>query len=348
MDPRELNQLFEQLSPTQEQEDALLDRLLDPDQEGQRPMRKSHKMKLLVVLPAAAVLAACAFTAASALDPRLLSFFQRTPQDTEPLADGVVAVDQSHTYENGWTVDVRQVLADRYSFTALVEVTAPEGTALDQAEYYLDLASDLLPELEDRTGVGGWRSGSTLLADDDPTDNQLTFLWYRSPTSYLKGGPESFTGRTAVLTPRSIQSDGWGSPQYLKVDLSQEAWTCTVDLPEEDSGTEIPAGQTVQVGEDEMELTRLYLSPISCAFTLQGEGHDSRMWGPVGLSSLMEETFLTLTDGSVLPMSRLVNLTYNQDTGRAEAVFQLERIVDPDRVESVTILDQTVSLEPQS
>ena len=127
-------------------------------------------MKLLVVLPAAAVLAACAFTAASALDPRLLSFFQRTPQDTEPLADGVVAVDQSHTYENGWTVDVRQVLADRSSLTVLVEVTAPEGTALDQAEYYLDLASDLLPELEDRTGVGGWRSGSTLLADDDPTD----------------------------------------------------------------------------------------------------------------------------------------------------------------------------------
>ena len=118
--------------------------------------------------------------------------------------------------------------------------------------------------------------------------------------------------------------------------------------PEEDSGTEIPAGQTVQVGEDEMEVTRLYLSPISCSFTLQGEEHDSRMWGPVGLSSLMEETFLTLTDGSVLPMSRLVNLTYNQDAGRAEAVFQLERIVDPDRVESVTILDQTVSLEPQS
>ena len=343
MDPRELNHLFEQMSPAPDQEEAILARLQAPEKAVKNPSRR-WKKSVFVLTAAAAMALACAAAAFSALDPRLLSFFQRTPQDTELLGAGVVAVDQSHTYENGWTVSVRQVLADRYSLTALVEVTAPEGTALDQEHhnYYFDLSSQLLPEAENAAGVGGWRSGSTLLADDDPTDNQLTFLWYRSPTSYLEAETETFTGRTAVLSPSRFWSDVPDTLLYWKTDFPLEEWSCTVDLPEEDSGTEISVRQAVLVGEDEMEVTQLYLSPISCALTLQGEEHDSRMWGPVGLSSLMEETFLTLADGSTLPMSRLLDLTGNPETGRVEAVFQLERITDPEQVVSVTVFGETI------
>lgn len=343
MDPRELNHLFEQMSPAPEQEEAILARLQAPEKAVKNP--SGHWKKSVFVLTAAAAMAlACAAAAFSALDPRLLSFFQRTPQDTELLGEGVVEVNQSHTYENGWTISVRQALADRYSLTALVEVTAPEGTALDQEHhnYYFDLSSQLLPEAENAAGVGGWRSGSTLLADDDPTDNQLTFLWYRSPTSYLEAETETFTGRTAVLSPSRFWSDVPDTLLYWKTDFPLEEWSCTVDLPAEDSGREVPSGQTVLVGEDEMEVTQLYLSPISCALTLQGEEHDSRMWGPIGLSSLMEETSLTLSDGSTVPMGQLLQLTYNQDTGRAEAVFQLERITDPERVVSVTVFGGTI------
>ena len=343
MDPRELNHLFEQMSPAPDQEEAMLARLQAPEKAVKNPSRR-WKKSVFVLTAAAAMALACAAAAFSALDPRLLSLFQRTPQDTEPLAGGVVAVDQSHTYENGWTVSVRQALADRYSLTALVEVTAPEGTALyqEQYNYYFDLSSQLLPEAENAAGVGGWRSGSTLLADDDPTDNQLTFLWYRSPTSYLEAETETFTGRTAVLSPSRFWSDVPDTHLDWDNDFPREEWTCTVDLPEEDSGTEISVRQAVLVGEDEMEVTQLYLSPISCALTLQGEEHDSRMWGPVGLSSLMEETSLTLADGSTLPMSRLLDLTYNSDAGQAEAVFQLERITDPEQVASVNVFGETI------
>ena len=343
MDPRELNHLFEQMSPAPEQEEAMLARLQAPEKAVKNPSRR-WKKSVFVLTAAAAMALACAAAAFSALDPRLLSLFQRTPQDTEPLAGGVVAVDQSHTYENGWTVSVRQALADRYSLTVLVEVTAPQGTALDQEHhnYYFDLSSQLLPEAENAAGVGGWRSGSTLLTDDDPTDNQLTFLWYRSPTSYLEAETETFTGRTAVLSPSRFWSDVPDTLLYWKTDFPLEEWSCTVDLPEKGSGTEISVRQAVLVGEDEMEVTQLYLSPISCALTLQGEEHDSRMWGPVGLSSLMEETSLTLADGSTLPMSRLLDLTYNSDAGQAEAVFQLERITDPEQVVSVTVFGETI------
>ena len=242
MDPRELNHLFEQMSPAPEQEEAILARLQAPEKAVKNPSRR-WKKSVFVLTAAAAMALACAAAAFSALDPRLLSFFQRTPQDTEPLGEGVVAVDQSHTYENGWTVSVRQALADRYSLTALVEVTAPEGTALYQEHhnYYFDLSSQLLPEAENAAGVGGWRSGSTLLADDDPTDNQLTFLWYRSPTSYLEAETETFTGRTAVLSPSRFWSDVPDTLLYWKTDFPLEEWSCTVDLPAEDSGREVPS-----------------------------------------------------------------------------------------------------------
>lgn len=343
MDPRELNHLFEQMSPAPDQEEAIFARLQAPEKAVKHPSRRWRK-SAFVLTAAAAMALACAAAAFSALDPRLLSFFQRTPQDTELLGEGVVEVNQSHTYENGWTISVRQALADRYSLTALVEVTAPEGTVLDQEKYnyYFDIFSNLLPKAENVAGVGGSRSGSTLLADEDPTDNQLTFLWYRSPTSYLEAETESFIGRTAVLSPYQLWYDVPDTSLYGEMTFSRDEWSYTVDLPEEDSGREVPAGQTVLVGEDEMEVTQLYFSPISCALTLQGEEHDSRMWGPIGLSSLMEETSLTLVDGSTVPMGQLLQLTYNQDTGRAEAVFQLERITDPEHVASVTVFGETI------
>ena len=110
MDPRELNHLFEQMSPAPEQEEAILARLQAPEKAVKNPSRR-WKKSVFVLTAAAAMTLACAAAAFSALDPRLLSFFQRTPQDTELLGEGVVEVNQSHTYENGWTVSVRQALA---------------------------------------------------------------------------------------------------------------------------------------------------------------------------------------------------------------------------------------------
>ena len=106
MDPRELNHLFEQMSPAPDQEEAILARLQAPEKAVKIPSRR-WKKSVFVLTATAAMALACAAAAFSALDPRLLSFFQRTPQDTELLGEGVVEVNQSHTYENGWTVSVR-------------------------------------------------------------------------------------------------------------------------------------------------------------------------------------------------------------------------------------------------
>ena len=97
LDKQDLDRLFDQMAPSQQQEDAVLARLLAQNRRGKRPMRQIRKTALALAA-AAALLTTCAF-AAYTLDPRLLSFFRYTQQDAELVADGVVEVNQSHTYE---------------------------------------------------------------------------------------------------------------------------------------------------------------------------------------------------------------------------------------------------------
>ena len=129
MSTRDLRDLFESFSPTPEQEAAMLDRLL----RGERTKRtvkfeKLWKRGLAAAACAAALLLACAFTMASGLDEKLMALFGAGTEDARQIAGGVVQADQVHTYENGWTAELKQVLVDRYTLAALVELTATEGT----------------------------------------------------------------------------------------------------------------------------------------------------------------------------------------------------------------------------
>ena len=339
MDPHELNRLFDQMSPTSEQEEAILARLQAPRQEEARPMK--HMKKTAVIAAAAALLLmACAFAVASALDPRLLTFFQRTPQDTELLAHGVVEVNQSHTYENGWTVEVEQVLVDRYMLIALMDVTAPEGTPFPTDLQTVTLSVKPLPSSEGNGTQNFFQiGGSQLLEDENAGDNRFSFLYYRGP---------SIASMQAVERPSSVRItplDLWtASANGPAVDFRGEDWSCTVELPPEDSGRDFPAGQTILVGEEQITVTQLYLSPISCVIRVVGPAHNAFLTSPGGLSSLEEKVSLTLEDGSVVPMYRSYTSSYNPDSGTGVFVLQTQQIIDPDQVESITILEQTFPL----
>lgn len=70
MTSRDLNQIFEEFAPTGEQEQAMLDRLLT-EQKEVRPVNRIRKMTVVLVA-AALMLMACAFTVVTGLDQRIL------------------------------------------------------------------------------------------------------------------------------------------------------------------------------------------------------------------------------------------------------------------------------------
>ena len=353
MDPNELNHLFDQMSPTPEQEEAILARLRASKQEGTRPM-KQIKKTAVVLAAAALLLTACAFAVVSTLDPRLLSFFQRTPQDTELLADGVVEVNQSHTYENGWTVEVRQMLFDRFVTAILVDVTAPEGTELSASDaYYLDLwmedteIDNSLPEEPsslDSSETGAFRIyGSRLLPDENSADPHYAFLCYQGPVV------DAWEINSQPHSIRIIPSAMWsiGDAGDVVADLAAEGdtpWSCTMDLSPQDGGRDFPAGQRVSVVGEEVTITDLYISPISCVIRLTGPTDSPLLLSLNGLSSMEEKVCLNLEDGSTVPMYRSYTSSYNPDIGVGAFVLQNDQIIDPEQVVSITILDQTFPL----
>ena len=342
MSTRDLRDLFESFSPTPEQREAILDRLLREEAaiRDARPV-KLWKKSLLAAACAAVLLLACAFTVASGLDQKLMALFGAGTEDARQIAGGVVQVDQVHTYDNGWTAELKQVLVDRYTLAALVELTAPEGTSLPEENCTLFAVGDVEPGGTGE-GIGGYVNGAFVIPDGDPMDNHITFLYHRSPTSYLGGAVDPFLGSELTFTLREL-NDKWG--EDCIADFTEEPYSFTVTLPDRDSGRQYRLEQSTRIGDEEVVLTDLYLSPISVAFTLQVQPDDPRLWGMTEFADVMDTTVLTLADGGEVRAGSAYSQSYNPTTGEARFIFRLDQITDPEQVASLSFLGQTLSLE---
>ena len=331
MDKCKLNRVLDQVKPTPEQEQAMLERLLT-DQKEVKIMNHMKKMTA-VVAAATLLLMACAFTVATGLDQRIVEYFKGEPKDAGLMSAGIVSVEQSHTYDNGWTVEIQQVLMDRNSIAALVEVTAPEGI-VPELDYRI---FDMEPTITDAQGeellLGGVPRGISL-EDPDPEDNQATILW-----SYdVLLGVEEMWGGSFTLVPRQF----FWSTEEEPVQFS-DGWSCTGMLPTEDAGLLYRMDEPFSLDGKELGLKNVYISPIRFVFTL--ESCDSDM------DALHEErgsVSLILEDGSIVKMEEGIYSASADQTGETDdyrVLFQPKNLVDPQTVRGVTLYGQTFSLD---
>lgn len=338
MDNRELERIFDQVRLSREEEEAMLERLLS-EKRRTSPM-KPVKKTVAVLVAAALLLMACAFTVVTGLDQRFVAYFRGTEEDAQQVSGGVVGVEESFQYENGWTVNIVQVLADRYSMAVLSEVVAPEGTVLDGEAYYLELGMELPPSARNQPASSGWGYGPVILEDEDPGDNRLTFLQTKGAREL---GAKDLLGQSVTLTPKWLMESGG---KKLNVDFSREEQeqSCTVALPEQDSGRTYALSAPIQVDGETMTLSELYLSPISAAFVLQGE-MEERAWEESDLARIEEDASLHLADGTEVSIRRMVSQTTDEATGAVHSIFQTDIILEPEDVTAITLLGQTFSLD---
>ncbi|RHR05649.1 hypothetical protein DWX58_14020 [Pseudoflavonifractor sp. AF19-9AC] len=301
---------------------------------------KPVKKTVTVLVAAALLLMACAFTVITGLDQRFVAYFRGAEEDAQQVSGGVVGVEESFQYENGWTVNIVQVLADRYSMAVLSEVVAPEGTVLDGEAYYLELGMELPPSARNQPASSGWGYGPVILEDEDPGDNRLTFLQTKGAREL---GAKDLLGQSVTLTPKWLMESGG---KKLNVDFSREEQeqSCTVALPEQDSGRTYALSAPIQVDGETMTLSELYLSPISAAFVLQGE-MEERAWEESDLARVEEDASLRLADGTEVSVRRMVSQTTDEATGAVHSIFQTDMILEPEDVTAITLLGQTFSLD---
>lgn len=330
MTSHDLNRAFEAFAPTAEQEQAMLDRLLT-EQKEVRPVNRIKKMTVVLVA-AALMLMACAFTMATGLDQSIVEYFKGEPEDASLMSAGIVPVEQSHTYDNGWTVEIKQVLMDRNSITALVELTAPEGV-VPELEYRIFDMEPVITNAQGEELLLGGVPREIPLEDPDPEDNQATILW-----SYdVLLGVEEMWGGSFTLIPRQF----FWSTKEGPVQFS-DGWSCTGTLPSEDARLLYRMDEPFSLEGKELGLKSIYISPIRFVFTL--EACDPTM------DTLHEErgsVSLTLEDGSIVKMEEGIYSASADQTGETDDCriqFQPEKLVDPENVTAVTLYGQTFSL----
>lgn len=336
MEPHELNRMFDRLAPTPEQEREGLDRLLQTERKV-IPMRKLKKLTVAGIAAALMVMT-CAAAVVTGIDQKILAYFHIAAEQETLMSPSAVPIEKSHTYDNGWTVDFRQALTDRYSLAVLVDVTAPEGTRLDGEESYL--------KIEPARKPAGYGYGSYYLKDETLADNQASYLFLLT----YDDDDSDMIGITWDLTPQSylcVEQDGSSR------EIALEDWTCKLSLSKQDPGVVYEVDQPIDIDGDDLTLEQVYLSPISVVFRL-GNGSASLWDNDIYLFSenWQEEIVLHTKSGETIRMgdrdgAGITNPDPEGDPNAAYAHFQFspEKVFDPAEIASVTLYGQTYELK---
>lgn len=342
MDNKRLSRVFDQVRPSRDREEAMLERLLYENEREARPtMKRSRKLTAALALAAALVLTVCAFAVAAALEPEFLRYFGAGAEDEQLLCSAAVPLNQTMRGSGG-TFYLRQAVADRYSVKILMDFTAPEGTVLDGDFYKPDASWDVYGADGEEVNPA-WFSGWELVEDGDSGDNQITLLFTLNPGA----GGEDLLGGTMRLRLKNLYRDN------ICEDLALEGkWSCSIQLPEEDPGAWYSIDRPTDIGGHSVKLSALYVSPISLVCDLE-EGAES-------LRTIKDTVWEGWQEGVALVTARGERVGvdageydmhisyYDLDHDRELAHFRYrpERIVDPADIAAVELFGQRIELDP--
>lgn len=322
-----INRVFDQTRPSQEQKEAMLDRLLISERKVV-PMRKLKKLTA-VGIAAALMVVTCAAAVVTGLDQRLANYFGVGPEQAELLAPGALPVDIT-AENNGAVFHVSQVLMDRSTVLVLADFTAPEGTVLDMSDPdrwgSVELGqSEDMPRVLDKDGGVLPSPGSCAyhwqaLTDEDPAYRRLTLLF----TMSLPKG--TGLGREAAyfwLEARDLTA--YDREQDQDVVLCSGDWSVQIPLPEKDMGWT----QTV----DDTVVKEIYLSPMTLVLTTTYVD-----------GCLEHDIALTDRDGREIPIS-FIFASVNRQIQSWN--FRLDEITDPSLLQggALTVNGQSIPLD---
>ena len=309
-------------------------------------MNMTHKTKRRGGLRTAAVLAAviailCCMAAAAAalgLDQRLTEYFGATAEQEELLSTAAVPMNIVKR-DSGAVMRIEQVIADRYCAAVLIDFTAPDGTVLDQ-DYY---AFDRIVSATSRDGVEmetygiGWEVLPS--STEDEKGRHATILM----TIHSLKGEFNFIGAKVKLTLNGLYRDN-----CLEELVVPGRWSCTFTMPETDPGRLCTVNEPIEIEGKNAVLTTLYISPLSLTCEIkQGKDDLKETVEPIysddGKESIAPE--VTLQSGETIGAADWLFLITNYADKRGRYCFQMDEILDPETVSSVSAFGETFSVE---
>ncbi len=213
--------------------------------------------------------------------------------------------------KDGWTVAITDCVGDDVNLYVGLEVTAPEGTVLDEESgYRFGKSSSRQIEFPDLFFRFYGSYGIEMLPDDDPTDNRIAFM------VYVRSGVEmdGYNGvHLRLVLPGLYHWGGWDAEakQIIYAEDCGATWdfgTVTISYP--NSTVHLEPGVTVTTLDVEAAVTEIDVSPLCVRVKIEGDslqGHHS--WVPKDAPDHWyscidyQEVTLYAEDGSVYPVT---------------------------------------------
>ena len=267
---------------------------------------------------AAAVIAAVlagTVGAAVVLPPVVQNYFG----DSAGYRQSAMELGQSIT-KNGWSMTLTDCLADDNTIYLGLTLTAPEGTVLDcpYGYHFMDPFMPTFPDLPGLTGSGTYHQ----VEDDDPTDNQISFLFFWSYYSQEK----SLNGQILDFTLGELYHDvGWnGGTEYSieKVYDCSETWAFRTTLNYPDHIIRLEPDVTVHTLSVDAKVAEVTVSPISVYVLLADSSllghHHNPPRDSEGYPACTEYQEITLytKDGTAIPL-----MNDSQESGCDESTW---------------------------
>lgn len=372
---KDYRETMKDLSFTQEQKEAMVDRLLaeSPQTAYHRPRKRMlEAVAALLVLTITACAAggfqALAQVIANIIDPNA------DQTQTQTIEDLFIPIGVSDTH-NGVTITAEGVIGDTHSVSILYSISRDNGEPLippsEETARVSNGDNTLLFESNDTalnmvefpedTFSGTFGYGGSTFLDFDVSDSALYFLeswtYPLSPIQLEETVHVTFVNLYSHEMFVTLQGE-WVENQ---IPLVRGTWELTFDLDYEPAAAGLPTGQTFHHQEVTGTITNLELSPLSLHleydYTLDMEAlearYDPATAYPPG-ASLEDWAFIDLLTDSSMYLS--LNFTDGSSTplfldgdisqpGHAIVSDTFETIYPLDTIESITIGDLTIPVE---
>lgn len=312
-----------------------------------------HRPASVVAIAAAlSVFLVVSAAAAFLVIPTLKEYYQ----NSQGYQQSSVEINQS-VAKNGWTMTLTDCVMDEYNIYVGVNLSAPDGTVLNNERGYKFDEWSIYFDGEEN--IGG-ASRYELIRGENDGDNSLSFiLWSRYPMRDI--GMESLDGRKLDISLGGLYHNGeWDedAEKYDKLYDCQETWNFTtrIKLPEKTISIE-PNTHIVTLNVDAC-ITKLEITPIGAYIYIESDelkGHHSwvPMNAPDGWYGCVEyqDVVLHLVDGSEIALTEGMDGsgcsggTDVTEPGRLFLARRGETLLDIETVDYITVCGVDISLK---
>ncbi|MCI8336893.1 MAG: DUF4179 domain-containing protein [Peptococcaceae bacterium] len=271
--------------------------------------------------------------------------FLKLDKDQNQLVEKAGTAINVEAENQGYRLVAKESIGDRNHLYVLLDLFAPEGTVLDAKDYAF---RKFHFDLTNKNNISG---GSTVnqLPDDDPTDNKISFVFEIEASEELVDA-DIFLKLTGLIGYNEEE-------EILYLDMDGD-WDLNFPLRYEDVSQCFQPNITVPFNGKEVQVTEIYLSPLSLSVTLKGEAIAEYDRTPPPLPSEIktgefdivdyEDTMerfpikIILQDGSVLKGIRSERVEIDEDV--LTRSIQFDRVIEMSDIAAVEFLGENIYL----